>query len=627
MSARARAVIVAGIAVVLCALVGTTWWAGQGRAPTAGGPAPAATPTGQGYDEVAADGGVFAFGAAQFHGSMGGQHLDAPVVGLAITPTGQGYDEVAADGGVFAFGAAQFHGSMGGQHLDAPVVGLAATGPTAGRSALVGGPSPIPALPTTVPTPTVTPATPRAVCGDAALLDGPDTPPAGAVVVHPGATLPTVVGDHPPSSTFWLASGTYTLGDNPFNQVIPATGDTFVGAPGAVIDGQKTDDFAFTQQAVDVTVEYLTIEHFVSPRTQGVVNHDSGTGWVIAHDTITTNTGAGVMLGDDDVVKDNCITKNGQYGVNAYSPSGVSSVTLAGNEISYNDTANWTASTPGCGCAGGAKFWETNGALVVDNYVHDNKDVALWADTDNVGFDFAGNYISDNYAEGILYEISYTGRIAHNTLVGNAVGVGSATPASVDGAIDLSESGSDRRVSTTYGTTFAIADNDLIDNWAGVVLYENPNRFCGSPYNSSASACTLVTPVTYTPASCAAHLPGATPEQYPDYYDNCRWKTQNVSVTGNTLVMTQAAVGSGCAADEACGVQALFSQYGSDPTWSPYMGPAVQTAITWHQGNHFADNSYHGEWRFLAFTQSPDLSFATWQGTWDQDGGSTISPS
>jgi hypothetical protein len=57
------------------------------------------------------------------------------------------------------------------------------------------------------------------------------------------------------------------------------------------------------------------------------------------------------------------------------------------------------------------------------------------------------------------------------------------------------------------------------------------------------------------------------------------------------------------------------------------MGPVVQTAITWHQNNHFADNSYHGGWRFLAFTQSLDLSFGTWQHTWDQDAGSTLSTS
>jgi hypothetical protein len=34
---------------------------------------------------------------------------------------------VAADGGVFAYGDASFHGSAGGTHLNSPVVGMAAT--------------------------------------------------------------------------------------------------------------------------------------------------------------------------------------------------------------------------------------------------------------------------------------------------------------------------------------------------------------------------------------------------------------------------------------------------------------------------------------------------------------------
>ena len=86
----------------------------------------AATPTG-GYWLVAADGGVFSFGDAAFHGSLGGVHLNAPVVGMAATPDGGGYWLVAADGGVFSFGDAAFHGSLGGVHLNAPVVGMAAT--------------------------------------------------------------------------------------------------------------------------------------------------------------------------------------------------------------------------------------------------------------------------------------------------------------------------------------------------------------------------------------------------------------------------------------------------------------------------------------------------------------------
>ena len=63
-------------------------------------------PRRRGYWEVASDGGLFAFGDAPFHGSMGGQPLNKPIVGIAATPDGKGYWEVASDGGVFAFGGA-----------------------------------------------------------------------------------------------------------------------------------------------------------------------------------------------------------------------------------------------------------------------------------------------------------------------------------------------------------------------------------------------------------------------------------------------------------------------------------------------------------------------------------------
>ena len=87
----------------------------------------AAAPNGGGYWEVAADGGIFSFGDAAFHGSMGGLPLNAPIVGMAATADGGGYWEVASDGGIFSFGDAAFHGSMGGLPLNAPIVGMAAT--------------------------------------------------------------------------------------------------------------------------------------------------------------------------------------------------------------------------------------------------------------------------------------------------------------------------------------------------------------------------------------------------------------------------------------------------------------------------------------------------------------------
>jgi hypothetical protein len=87
----------------------------------------AATPDGHGYWLVASDGTVFNFGDAGNLGSIF-QPLNAPITGIATTTDGDGYWLFATDGGVFSFGDALFEGSMGGQHLNKPVVGGATPG-------------------------------------------------------------------------------------------------------------------------------------------------------------------------------------------------------------------------------------------------------------------------------------------------------------------------------------------------------------------------------------------------------------------------------------------------------------------------------------------------------------------
>ena len=53
--------------------------------------------------------------------------LNAPIVALAATPDGHGYWEVAADGGVFAFGDASFPGSLAATPLASAIVSVAAS--------------------------------------------------------------------------------------------------------------------------------------------------------------------------------------------------------------------------------------------------------------------------------------------------------------------------------------------------------------------------------------------------------------------------------------------------------------------------------------------------------------------
>ena len=84
--------------------------------------------TTQGYWLAGSDGGIFNYGTgATFYGSTGGLTLNKPIVGMAVTPDGKGYWLVAADGGIFSFGDATFYGSTGGLTLNKPIVGMAVT--------------------------------------------------------------------------------------------------------------------------------------------------------------------------------------------------------------------------------------------------------------------------------------------------------------------------------------------------------------------------------------------------------------------------------------------------------------------------------------------------------------------
>ncbi len=102
--------------------------ANPGASPAVGATCPGPPPTPPpGYWQVASDGGIFTFGAAQFYGSTGNIRLNQPVVGMAATPDGKGYWLVASDGGIFAYGDAQFYGSTGNITLNKPIIAMIPT--------------------------------------------------------------------------------------------------------------------------------------------------------------------------------------------------------------------------------------------------------------------------------------------------------------------------------------------------------------------------------------------------------------------------------------------------------------------------------------------------------------------
>ncbi len=454
-------------------------------------------------------------------------------------------------------------------------------------------------------------------------MAGPATAPSGAVVVSPTQNLGDVVESGGAKSTYWLAPGTHTLGKGPYDQAIPHDGDTFIGAPGAVLDGARRSRYAFTGNATGVTISHLVIQNFGKAgdnNNEGVVNHDSAANWTVSFNTVQNNAGAGLMVGSENKVTGNCLRKNGQYGFNAYHADGVRNIVMTGNEISGNNTDNWEKRQPGCGCTGAGKFWETNGATVTENYVHDNLGAGFWADTNNANFLFQGNYISGNEAEGIFYETSYNAAIVHNTFVRNAIGKGPTNPSFPASAIYLSESGSDKRVAGPYGSSFRVADNVFIDNWSGIVLWENADRFAGSPANTSSGTTTLVAPDVATESACkkAANIAKA------PFNDDCRWKTQNVVVERNEFTLDPAKVAK-CAPSKGCGFNGVFSNYGTFPEWSPFKAYVVADDITFKQNNIWRNNAYRGPWSFMTRTAGEVVSWADWQAEpYRQDSGSTL---
>jgi hypothetical protein len=176
--ARQIAAVVVGVSAFATVLVGAV---PSALAAPSSGSSPstkAIDPTGSGYWLVGADGGVFTFGDAQFYGSMAGQPLNKPIVGIVPSTDGKGYLLVAADGGVFTFGDATFYGSEGGNPLAAAVVGGAGL-PVAGPQ---GPPGPAGATGPTGPTGPAGPIGPQGQMGPAGPIGpagpaGPTGPP------------------------------------------------------------------------------------------------------------------------------------------------------------------------------------------------------------------------------------------------------------------------------------------------------------------------------------------------------------------------------------------------------------------------------------------------------------------
>src|SRR5579875_3694507 len=509
---------------------------------------------------------------------------------------------------------------------------------------------------------------------------GSDFPGDTAGVVLPTGTHSYFSYDLKPDTVYYLLPGTHTGG------IQADTNDAFVGGFAGGKPAVLTGDYSSGGQAIDsnatdgnqrgVTIEYPTIEKFQPNADAAAINQEANTGWTIRYDTITLNVpGAGVMAGAGNTLEDNCLTLNGQYGFQSSDTDGFGrdaltggpyDVTVEGNEISYNDTCDFSGllnnkavgghdhnpvparyRNPRCGKVtgdgnqGGFKLWQTNGVTIKDNYIHGNWGPGGWADTDNANTTWTGNTITDNEDAAIIEEISYNFAITGNYMARNDLTDGLNNPQFPQAAIYISESGSDTMFGGvpacqeaacagqgSYTRQSVISDNTLVNNGGSIFLWQNSNRYCS---DSSDGSCTLVAggrSGPFTVSACKANLPSAsvstttyagnktgTPAE--DWRDGCLWKTENVRITGNTIDFDPAAI-TGCtkAAWPDCGAGGILSEYGPPPDKEP--GWVVPTQVTFLQGNTWSGNVYNGPSTFFAWNQGNGdnpVNWAKWTGS------------
>jgi hypothetical protein len=359
------------------------------------------------------------------------------------------------------------------------------------------------------------------------------------------------------------------------------------------------------------------------------------------------------------------------------------------------------------GCSGGFKMWATDQTTVLDNYIHDNRAIGAWWDTDNTGGDFENNYVAHNYGEGAMWEISFDVKMLHNTFVDNAWGKGECggtcdVGGNLAPAIYLSEAdGSPYAEGQAGFSGVTVESNTFTDNWDGVSIYQNGNRMCGAQLATSTGWCPIGPTVqdnptalgtykadwngsspapsqtyyaneatTNTGSGCGVHnLNGAQPAPAaqnagaPDYYDNCAWWAQNITVADNQFSfnpsnITPVGTSSTPCTDppsngEAyCGKNGIMSSgaeqylaggtllnpYYATPGGSPgylVIDRLVNCKGPWTYTNcqpdnvWFSNNTYTHSgsmpWGFMLGILATNVSQGTWTGTDGQDPGSTFS--
>ena len=246
--------------------------------------------------------------------------------------------------------------------------------------------------------------------GDAGTVGGAEgTTPTGGTVINPGDSIQSAVDANPEGTTFTIKAGVHRR-----QTVRPKAGMSFIGEPGAILDGERATPRAFAGSNINrVTISGLRITNYVPPNIGGAVDALGTTGWVVENNEIDnnsngTNRAYGVHLGSDMIVRNNKIHHNGWNGISGYQAVGT---VIEGNDIYANPPASFTDSI---GAAANMKCYDCGSVIVRNNTFRDGAFRGIWFDRSRPDITIENNRVVNHGEAGIWYEVSYRGTIRGN---------------------------------------------------------------------------------------------------------------------------------------------------------------------------------------------------------------------
>lgn len=249
-------------------------------------------------------------------------------------------------------------------------------------------------------------ATVGGVSGSASLtVTAPST--FAGVTLYPGDSLQLKVAASPAGTQFLLKAGTYHR-----QTITPKDDMSFVGEPGAIMDGDSITPYAFETLATlskNVTIKGLVITRYAPPYQRAAIQGDNGTAWLITDNEISYSAYECVHPGPHTQVLRNYVHHCMVGGISGFKSD---SALIEGNEVAFNGLT-MTAENPATAEAAGMKFMNQYGLTIRNNNVHDNMR-GIWIDTGYLGTLIEGDTVVGNMKAGIWIEATYGAVVRNN---------------------------------------------------------------------------------------------------------------------------------------------------------------------------------------------------------------------